>query len=246
MSLASKEESKSTILIADDDVTTRLLLRATISQWNYSVIEASDGEEAWQILQAENSPQIATIDWMMPKLDGIDLCRRAKTLAKPPYIILLTSMSGSANSINALDSGADDFLTKPFNYMELRSRLHVGQRIVNFTHKLESIIEEQKDYYHPNLKEFTLIAEKMCIINNQLKKKWGSLENQIQNIGSSNLQEQLELKNLAHRVYLDQQQLTEEITSLIKLLENQHPRMLNTEIMNKKANHYRDKDNHSL
>lgn len=91
------QDRKPTILIADDDNSTRMLLRATITQWDYPVVEASDGEEAWSLLSQEDGPQIVTVDWMMPKIDGLSLCRRAKTLAKPPYMILLTSMSGAAN-----------------------------------------------------------------------------------------------------------------------------------------------------
>lgn len=134
--------NKPTVLIADDDSSTRTLLRVTISQWDYPVMEARDGEEAWNILNSDESPQIVTVDWMMPKIDGLSLCRRAKGLKNPPYMILLTNLSGSTNIVSALDAGADDFLSKPFNYAELRSRLYVGQRIINFTNALEKANQE--------------------------------------------------------------------------------------------------------
>ena len=125
------------VLIADDDPPTRVLLRAAISQWGYSVIEAKDGEEAWEILQAVDAPRLLILDWLMPKLDGIDLCRRIKQdNVYRPYIILLTQVAGTANIIKGLEAGADEFLSKPFNMAELRSRLSVGMRIIKFENQL--------------------------------------------------------------------------------------------------------------
>src|SRR5689334_2320782 len=117
------------VMIADDDPPTRMLLKAAISQWGYTIIEASDGEEAWKLLQETNAPQLLILDWLMPKLDGIGLCLRIKNeMAVHPYIILLTQLTGTANIIKGLDAGADEFLSKPFNMAELRSRLSVGAR----------------------------------------------------------------------------------------------------------------------
>jgi CheY-like chemotaxis protein len=125
------------VLIADDDPPTRVLLRAAISQWGYTVIEAKDGEEAWEILQAVDAPRLLILDWLMPKLDGIDLCRRIKQdNVYRPYIILLTQVAGTANIIKGLEAGADEFLSKPFNMAELRSRLSVGMRIIKFENQL--------------------------------------------------------------------------------------------------------------
>lgn len=98
------------VLIADDDTPTRILLRAAVSQWGYEVIEAGDGEEAWNILQNPNIPQLMIVDWLMPKLDGIDLCRRVKKeIEHFPYIILLTQLSGTTNIVKGLEAGADEF-----------------------------------------------------------------------------------------------------------------------------------------
>lgn len=126
------------ILVVDDDIPTRILLRAALNQWGYKIQEAGDGEEAWKILQSDNSPQILISDWMMPKLDGLGLCERIqKELKTPPYIILLTQMSGTANIIKGLEAGADEFLAKPFNMAELRSRLSVGARIIQYEKRLK-------------------------------------------------------------------------------------------------------------
>ncbi len=132
--LASTPRSQK-VLIADDDPPTRVLLRAAIQQWGYVAVEAKDGEEAWEILQKEDSPRLLIIDWLMPKLDGIGLCLRIKQelIYHPyPYIILLTQVSGTSNIIKGLEAGADEFLSKPFNMAELRSRLAVGERIIKY------------------------------------------------------------------------------------------------------------------
>ena len=125
------------VLVADDDAPTRILLRAAVSQWGYEVVEASDGEEAWTLLQQPDIPQLMIIDWLMPKLDGIDLCRRIKNeLKELPYIILLTQLSGTTNIVKGLEAGANEFLSKPFNMAELQSRLSVGARIVRYKERL--------------------------------------------------------------------------------------------------------------
>ncbi|MES2217522.1 MAG: response regulator [Pseudomonadota bacterium] len=135
------------VLIADDDPPTRVLLRAAISQWGYTVIEAKDGEEAWDLLQAADAPRLIILDWLMPKLDGIDLCRRLKLdNVFRPYIILLTQVAGTANIIKGLEAGADEFLSKPFNMAELRSRLSVGTRIIRFEIELAEQNRKLQNY----------------------------------------------------------------------------------------------------
>ena len=127
------------VLIADDDPPTRVLLRAAILQWGFEAVEAKDGEEAWEILQQPDAPRLLIIDWLMPKLDGLSLCARIKerlTYQPYPYVILLTQVSGTANIVKGLEAGADEFLSKPFNMAELRSRLSVGERIITYEHAL--------------------------------------------------------------------------------------------------------------
>jgi DNA-binding response OmpR family regulator len=140
------------ILIADDDPPTRMLLHAAINQWGYEISEASDGEEAWKILQLPDAPRLLILDWIMPKLDGVELCKRIRhefTNSYNPYIILLTQMKGAENIINGLDAGANEFLSKPFNMAELHSRLSIGSKIVQnefaiykITHLAESCIKK--------------------------------------------------------------------------------------------------------
>lgn len=143
-----KQEEKIKVLIADDDAPTRILLRAAVSQWGYEVVEAADGEDAWNILQQPNMPQLLIVDWLMPKLDGIDLCRRVKNEIKYfPYIILLTQLSGTTNIVKGLEAGADEFLSKPFNMAELQSRLSVGARIIRYKNKLSRKNKQLKLYF---------------------------------------------------------------------------------------------------
>lgn len=135
------------VLIADDDAPTRMLLRVAISQWGYQVVEAVDGEEAWKILQASDPPSLLIIDWLMPKLDGVALCERIKNqLTHYPYTILLTQLTGTTNIIKGLEAGANEFLPKPFNMAELRSRLSVGARIVRYENELAKHNQEMKNF----------------------------------------------------------------------------------------------------
>ncbi len=118
------------ILIADDDRTSSLLLGRTLERWGYDVIVAHDGAEAWAGIMGGEPPALAIVDWMMPKLDGIELCRRIRATPPPApvYVILLTARTERQDLVAGLEAGADDYLTKPFDPDELRARIHVGQR----------------------------------------------------------------------------------------------------------------------
>lgn len=145
-SLTSEEKTSNPlkVLIADDDAPTRILLRAAISQWGYTVEEARDGEEAFEkIMAKEDAPRLLILDWLMPKIDGIQLCEKTKSMqGYHPYIILLTQVTGTSNIIKGLEAGADEFLSKPFNMAELRSRLSTGARIMR--HELDLVERTQK------------------------------------------------------------------------------------------------------
>jgi putative two-component system response regulator len=120
------------ILIADDNNFYRRALQLTLEEWGYEVVAATDGEAAWAVLGGDQPPRLAILDWMMPKLDGPEVCRRVRSLPQyePTYIILLTSKQGKSNAVVGLESGADDYIVKPFDRDELRARLRVGRRIV--------------------------------------------------------------------------------------------------------------------
>lgn len=120
------------VLIAEDDVVSRRLLDAFLSKWGYEAIGVSNGAEAWEVLEKEHSPRLAVLDWMMPGLDGIQICKRIRDRIDRPYVyvLLLSSKSQKRDMLEGLKAGADDYLSKPFDAEELKARLHVGQRIV--------------------------------------------------------------------------------------------------------------------
>jgi diguanylate cyclase (GGDEF)-like protein len=126
------------VLIAEDDTVSRRLLEATLSKWGYEVLACTDGWEAWQILQQPNPPSLAILDWMMPRMDGIHVCREVRKQATEPYIylILLTARNQKTDIITGLEAGADDYIIKPFDANELRMRLRAGRRILDLQSEL--------------------------------------------------------------------------------------------------------------
>lgn len=134
------------ILIAEDDVISRQILKTTLVKWGYEVTAAQDGVEALAVLESSDAPSLAILDWIMPGIDGIEVCRRVRRLAgtTPTYIILLTAKESKKDIVTGLEAGADDYLTKPFERSELRARINVGMRVVNLQKKLAARIEELK------------------------------------------------------------------------------------------------------
>jgi sigma-B regulation protein RsbU (phosphoserine phosphatase) len=129
------------ILIADDDRTSTLLLGRTLEQWGFEVVAAQDGLEAWESILGDKPPALAIVDWMMPRLDGIELCQRirATSLRSPVYVILLTARTSRQDLVAGLEAGADDYLTKPFERDELRARIHVGQRTLGLMANIKQL-----------------------------------------------------------------------------------------------------------
>jgi len=114
------------ILIADDDDISLFALQAVLRKRGHAVVTASDGAEAWKVLQEAEAPPMAILDWMMPGLDGAEICRRvrAEPKLKSLYLILLTSRGSRANLIEGLQAGANDYVTKPFDAEELAARVN--------------------------------------------------------------------------------------------------------------------------
>ncbi len=130
----------SRVLVADDDRTTRAMLQAMLSRWRYEVHTASDGLEAWEILRRPDSPRVAVLDWIMPGMDGVDVCRRIRSELPADeryiYLILLTAKTSREEIVAGLEAGADDYMVKPFDANELQVRVRIGQRIVNLQTEL--------------------------------------------------------------------------------------------------------------
>lgn len=132
------------ILVADDDPVARLVVSSRLTKWGYGVVTAEDGTSALAVLTRPGAPRIALIDWMMPGLDGPDVCRRLRASASgtSTYVLLLTAREGSASVAEGLDAGANDYLTKPFDDRELRARLGVAARVVNLEDQLQARVTE--------------------------------------------------------------------------------------------------------
>jgi len=129
------------ILVADDNASVLRILSAMLTAWGYTVVTASEGKEAWDILQKPDSPNLAILDWMMPEMDGIDICRSLRLLNPefPPYVILLTCRGQKEDIVAGLEAGADDYVTKPFEAEELRARVEVGKRYL----ELQNVLKER-------------------------------------------------------------------------------------------------------
>jgi len=134
------------ILIAEDDMASRRVLEATLVKFEHEVVVAVDGAEAWAMLQSVDAPDLAILDWMMPGVDGVELCRRVRLLptSTPPYLILLTAKSGKENVVTGLEAGANDYLTKPFDRDELRARVQVGAQVLELQRNLAERVTNLK------------------------------------------------------------------------------------------------------
>jgi signal transduction histidine kinase len=136
------------VLVVEDDQFSRLLLEKLLVSWNMRVVLAEDGQEALEVLSRQDAPRMVLADWMMPRLDGPALCRalRDRPNGTFTYVILLTSKSDKQDIIEGLESGAHDFLTKPVEPSQLRSRLGVGIRILQYENALAKKTAELEAY----------------------------------------------------------------------------------------------------
>jgi two-component system cell cycle response regulator len=126
------------VLAAEDNPVFQSMLRTMLTKWGYQAIITRDGNQAWDLLQEEDPPRMAILDWMMPGMDGVELCRRVRAAAREPYvyILLLTARTDARDLVEGMEAGADDYLTKPFNAHELRVRLRAGRRILDLQEEL--------------------------------------------------------------------------------------------------------------
>ncbi|MCP3902512.1 MAG: response regulator transcription factor [Planctomycetes bacterium] len=132
------------VLIAEDDAVSRRVLEATLRKWDYDVIVTEDGDEAWRVLDEGCDAKLLVLDWMMPGLDGTEICRRLRERDDGGsfYVLLLTARMQKDDIVLGLQAGADDYITKPFHAEELRARVRTGARIVQLRRSLATRIEE--------------------------------------------------------------------------------------------------------
>jgi DNA-binding response OmpR family regulator len=134
------------ILIAEDDAISRKILEENLKKWGHEIIVTKDGMSAYQVLTGENPPNFAILDWMMPEMDGVDVCRKIRNYKKGffLYIILLTAKDGKDDIVTGLEAGADDYIIKPFNKAELKARVDAGIRMIHLELSLQKKISELK------------------------------------------------------------------------------------------------------
>jgi sigma-B regulation protein RsbU (phosphoserine phosphatase) len=135
------------ILIADDDDVSLLALEAMLTKRGHTVVATCDGAEAWEVLQGGDPPPLAILDWMMPGLDGVEVCRRvrAEPALKSLYLLLLTSRDSREHLIEGLRAGANDYITKPFDREELEARVNVGVEVVHLQTELKQRVRELEE-----------------------------------------------------------------------------------------------------
>jgi DNA-binding response OmpR family regulator len=132
------------ILIADDDLISRSMVEEALAEWGHEVKAVADGQAAWEYLQSAQSPILAILDWVMPELDGIEVCVRARALTNGPshYLILLTALKDRPSVLAGLRCGANDFVCKPFDPEELRARVDIGLRVLELQERLAERVRE--------------------------------------------------------------------------------------------------------
>ena len=140
------------ILVAEDDRASRQALEAILKKAGYEVVATSNGKEAWQVMQRENPPLLAIVDWMMPEMDGLEFCRKVRqsgTLSST-YIVLLTNKRQKDDLLTGLESGASDYMRKPFDREELLARLRAAGRIIKLQSSLTTKMRELNQALSPS------------------------------------------------------------------------------------------------
>jgi diguanylate cyclase (GGDEF)-like protein len=154
------------VLIADDSATSRAMLRKSLARWGYEVVMAENGAEAWEILEKQDAPPMAILDWVMPHMTGPDVCRKVRETRREPYtyILLLTSKNSKDETVEGLEAGADDYIVKPFDQQELSVRLRAGKRIIDLQLTLMQAREELREKASKDL--LTMLHNRAAIVAN--------------------------------------------------------------------------------
>lgn len=135
------------ILVVDDDLSTRKTLSSLLHKCGHDTDAVASGEEAWALIRQTNAPKLILLDWLMPGLDGIHLCKKIRSIdiENPYYIIMLTVKDNKKDIVEGLNTGADDYITKPFYPEELRARINAGERIIEMQNKLRNRAKDLQD-----------------------------------------------------------------------------------------------------
>ena len=133
---------KTRILVAEDEAISRELIRLRLEKWGYEVVVTCNGIEAMTALRRDDAPTLAILDWMMPGMDGLEICRRTRDANRSLYVIMLTARGTKENLVEGLRAGADDYLVKPFDKTELQVRIQVGLRVMGLQMALRERVKE--------------------------------------------------------------------------------------------------------
>jgi len=156
------------MLIADDDFTSRSILTAVLTKCGFDAVVVEDGGAAWNLLQRPDAPRLILLDWNMPGMDGVEICRRLRdnNVPDPPYVILLTARDKKSDIVAGLEAGANDYVAKPYDTEELLARIRVGQRMLEMQSKL---LEAKDDLKYQAMHDFLTGAYNRRAILDQLK-----------------------------------------------------------------------------
>lgn len=130
------------VLVADDDPVYRTLLDELFGEWGFDVVLAADGQEAWEILQGADPPKLIVLDWMMPRMDGFEVCKRIRneTRHKNTYVLMMTGSRKKAEIMKVVVAGADDYLIKPFDPVDLKIHLRSAMRVISLQEELDELV----------------------------------------------------------------------------------------------------------
>jgi len=170
------------VLIVDDDPNTINLLSKYLYDWYYDIVTANDGQKALDIIKEPGSPQIIILDWLMPRINGIEVIKKVRQMefASPPYIILFTVLSEKGAIIEGLEAGANDYVTKPVDKEELRARIRVGERFIGLQNSLaERINDLEKALVHINVLQGIIPICSFCHRIRNDRQSWELLEKYI-------------------------------------------------------------------
>jgi diguanylate cyclase (GGDEF)-like protein len=152
------------LLIAEDDNTSRIMLTAVTKQWGYEPVAVENGHEAWQLMQQDSPPCLLLLDWEMPGMTGIDLCKEIRKIPNdtPPYILLLTGRADTEDIVEGLKAGANDYVAKPYKPAELQVRIEVGYRMISLQKSLAEALDELR--FHATYDALTGIYNRRAIL----------------------------------------------------------------------------------
>lgn len=182
------------VLVAEDSRSSRMMLESALAKWGYEVTAVGDGAQAWNALKDADAPNLAVLDWEMPGISGPDLCRKLREEERqdPLYLILLTSRNKPSDIAHGLESGADDYIAKPYNSAELKARVGAGRRLLTLQNqmrereKLQGVLEMAGAVCHELNQPLQIVlgfSEMLLADNDKNSDALNSIKKEIDRIG---------------------------------------------------------------